>query len=83
MDRIRLIHTDDAVVGAVENIVRQVWGPRGGIQEVSDKRPLCYELKLKGYPWWCYGKYYYRFYKYKFFFQTTKYNLKCKLEVLN
>ena len=57
MDRIRLIQSDDVVVGAVDSAVRQAWAPRGGIQEVSDKRPLCYELKLKGYPWWCDGNY--------------------------
>ena len=55
MDRIRLIHSEQEVVNAVDNIVRQVWESRGGIQEVLDKRPLCYELKLKGNPWWCYG----------------------------
>lgn len=54
-DRLRLIHTDKEVIDAVEAVVRDVWAPRGGVQEVKDERPLCYELKLKGYPWWATG----------------------------
>ncbi|XP_066921998.1 uncharacterized protein [Clytia hemisphaerica] len=54
MDRLRLIHMEPNVVSAIENCVRQTWVR--GVQEVLDKRPLCYELKLRGYPWWCYGE---------------------------
>lgn len=55
-DRIRLIQADKAVIDAVEMTVREIWATRGGVQEVKDDRPLCYELKLKGYPWWSSGK---------------------------
>lgn len=55
MDRIRLIYCDPHIIQAVESTVRNEWQVRGGIQEVKDTTPLCYELKLKGYPWWCYG----------------------------
>jgi len=58
MDRIRLIYTEGNIVRSVEDTVRQFWAPLGGVQEAKDSGPLCYELKLKGYPWWCSGNIY-------------------------
>ena len=55
MDRVRLIYTEPHIVSNVENTIRQFWAPLGGVQETKDSGPLCYELKLKGYPWWCSG----------------------------
>ena len=52
-DRIRLIHVPDNVIATVEETVRLNW--RRGIQEVSDKRPALFEIKLRGHPWWADG----------------------------
>ena len=52
-DRIRLIHAPDNVIATVEETVRLNWGK--GIQQVSDKRPALFEIKLRGYPWWADG----------------------------
>ena len=60
-DRLRMIQTDKPIIDVVEQTVREVWAVRGGIQEVLDDRPLCYELKLKGTPWWASGEFFYLF----------------------
>ena len=52
-DRIRLIHVPDNVIATAEETVRLNW--RRGIQEVSDKRPALFEIKLRGHPWWADG----------------------------
>lgn len=52
-DRIRLIHAPDNVITTVEETVSLNWGK--GIQEVSDKRPALFEIKLRGHPWWADG----------------------------
>ena len=52
-DRIRLIRCEDSLITLIEDTVRQ-WWPLG-IQEIIDERPLCYELKLRGTPWWADG----------------------------
>ncbi|XP_057289349.1 uncharacterized protein LOC130612077 [Hydractinia symbiolongicarpus] len=52
-DRLRFIHMPDGIVAGLEEVVRQIW--YNGIQDIKDERPVCYELKLKGNPWWASG----------------------------
>lgn len=44
----------DGIVAGLEEVVRQIW--YNGIQDIKDERPVCYELKLKGNPWWASGE---------------------------
>ncbi|XP_057289755.1 uncharacterized protein LOC130612452 isoform X2 [Hydractinia symbiolongicarpus] len=51
-DRLRFILVQDHIVATLET-VRQTWNH--GVEEVKDDRPHCYELVLKGNPWWTSG----------------------------
>lgn len=51
--RLRFIHVQNHIVAALEETVRQTWNH--GVEEVRDDRPQCYELVLKGNPWWTSG----------------------------
>lgn len=52
-DRIRLIHVSDAVIATVEDAIKMNWS--NGVQETTDERPFCFEMKLRGNPWWAIG----------------------------
>ena len=43
------------IISALDDVVKQNWSR--GIQERNDEQPRCYEMKLKGTPWWCGGQF--------------------------
>lgn len=52
-DRIRLINVPDYICSAIKNTVEKFW-PKGLQDEKNDEN--CYELKLRGTPWWADGQ---------------------------
>jgi len=52
-DRVRLINVTDAVIATVEDAIKTNWS--NGVQETTDERPFCFEMKLRGNPWFSLG----------------------------